>query len=97
MRDSANSASRSDAVQPGEASRKWESLEDRLDTNQEYAAVVFLCMALAMCTQIAWNVPIHLTAPLWFPLIKWFFRPAFEQAVTKAKKPSDELSPFREL
>jgi hypothetical protein len=72
-------------------------VNDDLDSDQNYAAAVFGGMALAICVQIVWNVPHLLTATLCVPLMMWFFRPAFEQPVRKAKKPSDELSPFREL
>jgi hypothetical protein len=70
---------------------------DELDTNTNYAAVVFLSMALAIGAVIIWNVPIFLAAMVSFPLILWFFRPAFEPPVKEAKKPSDKTSPFREL
>jgi hypothetical protein len=72
-------------------------VNEDLDRNQAYAAVVFLSFALAIGAQIVWKVPFPLTSMLSFPLLMWFFRPAFEQPVEKAKKPSDERSPFREL
>jgi hypothetical protein len=71
--------------------------DDELDRNPNYAAVVFISAALAIGAQIIWNVPILLTATLSFPLIMWFFRPAFEPPVEEAKKPSDKIPPFREL
>jgi hypothetical protein len=51
--------------------------DDELDRNPNYAAVVFTSAALAIGAQIIWNVPILLTAMLSFPLVMWFFRPAF--------------------
>jgi hypothetical protein len=72
-------------------------LDHEADTNADCAAVFFVCLAMATCAQIVWDVPLGVTGPLCFLLAMWFVRPSVEPPVKEAKKPSDKLSPFREL